>query len=236
MIFNRKCAPVLARSLPSPIVRSPTNNTSTDPWFRTLGSAHPYLRPKGITLDTARYFDLRYCTRGSISGQIVIPMYDVHDQLLGYATQRVSSPCVEGGAVGFIMPPRYRHRREILPFPRSLLRYQARGFPTNTNVITIVESFATLWRLWQEGYTSTVCLLNGNPRTLSDAQLAYLVFPTDRNGKVLMLYNNVQSPTWLTNALIARLSRSRWVRSVSMHRVRLNTCTPDELADALSVK
>lgn len=136
---------------------------------------HQYLKNRGLTAETIKYFELGFASKGIMRNRIAIPIYDDQGYLLFYT----------GRAVGDEQKPRYfipegSSKSEVV---FNLNRAIQEG--NSSDPLIIVEGFFPVFWLFQNGYRRAVSLMGSS---MSDAQEALLL----KNGKAfyLMLDNN----------------------------------------------
>jgi DNA primase len=125
---------------------------------------HPYLRSRGVSLQTIRTFGLGlYTGKGLLRGRIVIPIHNASGQLIAYAGRAIDG-----------QEPKYRFPAG---FRKSLVLYNLhRAIATKTRTVIVVEGFFDAIAVHQAGYCS-VALMGS---TLSQCQADLLTRQFDR--------------------------------------------------------
>ena len=116
---------------------------------------HPYLAQRGIDPATAAEFGVGfYLGPGLMSGRIVIPIYNLHGQLVAYAGRALDN-----------RPPKYK-----LPagFRKALELFNLqRAMATGGRIVIVVEGYFDCVRVHQAGFPCVVALMGSS---LSAAQ------------------------------------------------------------------
>jgi DNA primase len=171
---------------------------------------HPYLAQRGIDPTTAAEFGVGfYPGPGLMSGRIVIPIRNLHGQLVAYAGRALDD-----------RPPKYK-----LPagFRKALELFNLqRAVPSGARSVIAVEGYFDCMRVHQAGFPCVVALMGSS---LSAAQESGL--SQHFEGIVLMLDGDAAGRA-ASEAIATRLSA--W-RSVQVVRVP-DGSQPDQLSPA----
>jgi DNA primase len=171
---------------------------------------HPYLAQREIDPATAAEFGVGfYPGPGLMSGRIVIPIRNLHGQLVAYAGRALDD-----------RPPKYK-----LPagFRKALELFNLqRAVASGARIVIVVEGYLDCMRVHQAGFPCVVALMGSS---LSAAQESGLSQPFE--GIVLMLDGDAAGRA-ASEAIATRLSR--W-RSVRVLRVP-DGSQPDQLSPA----
>jgi DNA primase len=124
-----------------------------------IDATHPYLKSRGVTLQTARTFGLGlYTGKGLLRGRIVIPIHNAAGELIAYAGRVIDD-----------REPKYRFPAG---FRKSLVLFNLhRVIVTHARTVIVVEGFFDTMAVHQAGYP--VVGLMGS--TLSQHQAELLV-------------------------------------------------------------
>jgi len=173
-----------------------------------LEGNHPYLAQRGIDPATAAEFGVGfYPGPGLMSGRIVIPIYNLHGQLVAYAGRALDN-----------RPPKYK-----LPagFRKGLELFNLqRAMATGGRIVIVVEGYFDCVRVHQAGFPCVVALMGSS---LSAAQESGL--RRHFEGIVLMLDGDAAGRA-ASDVIATRLSG--W-RSVQVLRVS-DGSQPDQLS------
>jgi DNA primase len=157
---------------------------------------HPYLAQRGIDPATAAEFGVGfYPGPGLMSGRIVIPIRNLHGQLIAYAGRALDD-----------RPPKYK-----LPagFRKALELFNLqRAVATGTDTVIVVEGYFDCMRVHQAGFPWVVALMGSS---LSVAQGSGLLHHFERI--ILMLDGDVAGRA-ATEVIAARLPGRHSVQAV----------------------
>jgi DNA primase len=171
---------------------------------------HPYLAQRGIDPATAAKFGVGfYPGPGLMSGRIVIPIRNLHGQLVAYAGR-----ALDDGPPKYKLPAGFRKALEVF----NLHRVMAAGGKT----VIVVEGYFDCMRVHQAGFPRVVALMGSS---LSAAQESALLHHFARI--VLMLDGDVAGRS-ATEVIATRLSERR---SVQLVRVP-DGSQPDQLSSS----
>lgn len=99
-----------------------------------LDSKHPYLIERNVDVETAKYFGIGYCSKGKMSGRLVIPIHDEYDRLVGYCGRTTQA-----------LEPKYLFPKG---FPKNKIVYNLnRARKSSKNEIVVVEGFFDVYAL-----------------------------------------------------------------------------------------
>lgn len=129
---------------------------------------HPYMEKRGISLQTATFFELGYDIATS---SMVIPVHDVHGVCRMTIRRNVDPNC----------DPRFRFRNTAGTNKDTLLHgldkiYYNIGKYTTIDTVVVVESSIDMMLLWQQGYLA-VATMQAIPTESQLEQLRKLPFP-----------------------------------------------------------
>lgn len=169
-----------------------------------IDPTHPYLRNRGIRAGTARHFGTGFFPgRGSMTGRIVIPIYDEAGRLVAYAGRSVD------GA-----EPRYRFPAG---FMKSAILFNLHR--VSSDEVVVVEGFFDCLNVWQAGYKNVIALMGCS---LSAEQERLL----SRFNRIILFLDGDDAGVQATRVIADRLVRSRFVRVVKI----VGAEQPDELS------
>lgn len=183
----------------------------------TLAPDHPHvLKDRGLSLATARRFQIGYCARGLLRGTIAIPIHDEDGDLVAYAGRRLKGADVrEKGKYAF---PR--------GFRKDLVLYnldQAKALAANEGLV-ICEGFFAVMTLFERGVENAVASMGC---ALSDAQADLLA---EHASHVSILYDGNDAGRGGALDALARLEK----RGVSATNIALpEGFVPEDLPQRL---
>ncbi|MBN4081222.1 toprim domain-containing protein [Caldithrix abyssi] len=111
-----------------------------------LDPEHPYLKERGIEIETARYFEIGYCNKGIMNRRIAIPIQDENDNLVAYCGRAVD----DENPRKYLFPKGFQKNKIIY----NLNRLQKK----NLDELILVEGFFDVFKLYQEGYESAAVM------------------------------------------------------------------------------
>jgi DNA primase len=79
-------------------------NAPLDFELKSIDAQHLYLSQRGLTPETIAHFGLGVCSRGLMKDRAVIPLHDVHGQLIGYAGRRIKDDSVDDDSPKYLLP------------------------------------------------------------------------------------------------------------------------------------
>ena len=103
------------------------------------------------------HFGLGYCTKGSMTGRIVVPIHNAEGQLVAYAGRWPGTPPDED-TPKYKLPPGFRKARELFNAHRAFAESDA-------SPLVIVEGFFDCLALWQHGIRRVVALMGSSLST-----------------------------------------------------------------------
>lgn len=142
--------------------------------LKNLDADHPWFAQKGINQETAEYFGLGFCTKGMMAGRIAIPIRNEQKELVSYCGRAITEDQINNEGK-YKFPPNFR---------KSEVVYNLEQQKEKNADLLIVESFLSVWWLYQFGIKSVVALMGG---ALSESQKKLISSKMDCDGKVLVL-------------------------------------------------
>jgi DNA primase len=167
--------------------------------LRDVDPTHPYLKQRGITEETARYFGVGFFPgRGTMSGRVVIPIHNERGELVAYAGRGIDDA-----------EPKYR-----LPagFKKSAVLFnlhRALALESRQAVVIIVEGFFDCLKVAQSGFQNVIALMGS---TISIEQVELL----QSFEKVILLLDGDQAGREGSVAIANALIHSHFVKVVSL--------------------
>lgn len=197
MRISRKREEKGSESPPAPD-KVPTANKPLSFHLQNLDVEHPYLHRRGLTRDTIEYFGLGFCSKGSMKNRIAIPIHNAGGQLVGYAGR---------WALGDEELPEGEGKYKLPPgFHKSLEVYNLHRIPEGTKRVILVEGYASVWWLHQNGFPNVVSCMGS---TLSEEQQRLLA--KRFKGVEIFFDGDASGEFGARDALLALASRM-WVK------------------------
>jgi len=124
--------------------------------LKAVDCSHPYLKKRGIKMETAETFGVGFFPgNGSMSGRIVFPIANGKGELVAYAGR-----AIDGSEPEYKFPAGFRKSLELFNLHRAIA--------TGSKCIHLVEGFFDTMKVHQAGFACVVGLAGW---CLSDAQL-----------------------------------------------------------------
>ena len=181
----------------------PENNTPNKPLqFRLdkLDREHPYLKERGLTLETIIDFGVGYCGKGMMAERIAIPIHNPEGGVLAYAGRWPSEPAEE--TPKYKLPQGFRKSLELFNLDRASKE------PADKPLV-IVEGFFDCMKLHQHGCKKVVALMGS---TLSAAQEELIRKHTNGNSHVIVMLDEDEAGQAGREDIACRLSRFCFVK------------------------
>lgn len=202
-------------------------NEPLDFELKDLDPAHPYLRTRGFTEATARYFGLGFCGRGSLSGRIAIPLHDANGSLVGYAGRIVDEAAITDDNPRYRFPSGRERNGSRLSFKKTLFVYNGHRITKPQEHLGVVEGFPSVWWLHQNGYPPAVATMGSE---CSEEQADLIISLVKPRGHVWLIPDGDRAGERFAQALLAKLSPHRFVRWVKLAPGRQPTdMSPEEM-------
>jgi DNA primase len=186
--------------------------------LKDVDCAHPYVRSRGFSEDTATYFGVGFFPgKGSMSARCVIPIHNENGELIAYAGRAIDAT-----------EPRYK-----LPpgFQKSAVLYNLhRAIENGEKGLIVVEGFFDCMKIHDAGYPFVVALMGC---TLSDAQEKLLI---DHTGMVLLMLDSDHAGRSAAVAIAARLVDKVFVKILKLPDGKQpDQLSSDEIKTLLSI-
>jgi DNA primase len=166
-----------------------------------------------------------------MKGRIAIPLKDAEGKLVGYAGRVVDDSTITEENPKYRFPAARDRDGKRFEFSKSLFLYNGSGIAKPTDDLVIVEGFASVWWLVQNGFDHTVGLMSA---TCSHEQTALIVGMVPRRGRIWIMPNGDQSGRYCAESLLKQLSPFRSIRWPELKEDRKPTaCSADELRERL---
>jgi DNA primase len=159
-------------------------NAPLDFELKDLDPRHDYLARRRIEFETAKFFGLGFCSRGRMAGRLAIPIHNPVGKLVGYAGRIVEPPEAPKDIPKYLFPGARNHEGATHEFKKSLLLYNAHRITAPVSDLIIVEGFASVWWLTQNGFPNCVAVMGS---AISEEQVK-LVLVLVREGGRLTLF------------------------------------------------
>jgi DNA primase len=179
------------------------NNTPNKPLqFRLdkLDREHPYLKERGLTLETIIDFGVGYCGKGMMAERIAIPIHNPEGGVVAYAGRWPGEPAEE--TPKYKLPQGFRKSLELFNLDRASKELADQPW-------VIVEGFFDCMKLHQHGCRKVVALMGS---TLSAAQEELIRKHTNGNSHVIVMLDEDEAGQAGREDIACRLSRFCFVK------------------------
>jgi len=175
--------------------------------LKKLDTKHPYFKGKGIEPGTIEHFGLGYCSKGLMAGRIVIPIHNLAGELVAYCGRGITPEQIEEEK--YKMPPN---------FIKSAVVYNLNRQKQGIKILILVESFLSVYKLYQAGFNQTVALMGS---TLTEAQEVLIKDFLGPLGWVLLLFDDDESGQRCTEDCLLRLPKHLFVKALNIEPLAL---------------
>ena len=148
--------------------------------LKHLDQKHPYLSSRGFTSETIERFDLGYCAKGMMAERIAIPLYDATGVHIGYAGRVVDDDKLSDDNPKYRFPGTRERDGIAYEFHKSEFLYNGHAIKKPVDDLIIVEGFASVWWLWQNGFMNVVALMGSSISSRQTELVNELLNPAGR--------------------------------------------------------
>src|SRR5262249_51437945 len=175
--------------------------------LRNIDHRHPYIRSRGVSEQTARYFGIgHYGGNGFLRGRVVIPIHNEHGELVAY-----SGRAIDETEPKYRLPAGFRKSRVLFNLHRVLNRQE--------HTLILVEGFFDTFQVHQAGHHNVAALMGSR---LSDRQAEQIGTYFDR---VVVMLDGDEAGKAATTAAVTALSSIVAVKTVEL----ASGAQPDQL-------
>lgn len=173
--------------------------------LKNLNPYHSFFGERGFLVETVHCFGLGLCSKGMMSGRIAIPIHNEVGQLVAYCGRAVSDEQIKSEG-------KYR-----LPsgFEKSAVVFNLHRQSKEVKCLILVESYLSVFRLHQAGYTNTTAIMGS---VLSTTQARLLVDFLGPSGRVLLMFDADEDGRKCTADCLTRLGGQLFVKAVDVGR------------------
>lgn len=197
-------------------------NIPLDFKLKNLETTHPFFDEKLISEKTIKHFDLGFCKQGLMKNRIVIPVHNEKNQLIAYCGRAATQEQIDEKGK-YKQPPN---------FYKSAVVYNLHRQPGTIKLLILVESFISVWKAYQAGFSNVVALMGSQ---LSDQQEDLIVNHFSNTGGVLLLFDDDEDGQKCTNDCLVRLGKKLFVKAldVSPFAKKPHLLTPDQFKELI---
>ena len=203
---------------------SPRTNAPLQFELKDLKTDHPYLVERGLSPETVVAFGLGFCSKGTMSGRIVIPIHNIEGALVGYAGRWPGAPDKERPK--YKLPKDFLKSAEVFNLHRVL-----QEDPIQPIIIT--EGYFDVMALWQHGWRRAVSIMGSH---LSATQEHLLLTAGQKTPTFILLFDEDEAGQTGRLKTLQSLAFHAYVRVARLPRagVQPDHLTRDELHTLLS--
>lgn len=188
-------------------------NAPLDFELKALDAKHPYLLNRKFTQETIDRFGLGFCSRGMLKDRVAIPLHDHDGKLIGYAGRVVDDKAIAEDNPRYRFPGERERDGKVFEFRKTLFLYNGFRFKTPLDDLIVVEGFASMWWLFQNGRPHTVATMGAD---CSERQAELIVSLVKPMGRVWMLPDGNEAGERCALAIFRQVSPHRFVRWVKL--------------------
>lgn len=208
--------PEAAKSAPTPAsdkVTATIVNAPLDFELKGLDASHPYLLGRGFTPETIAQFGLGFCSRGMLKDRIAIPLHDAKGRLIGYAGRVVDDASIAEDNPRYRFPGERKRDGKIFEFRKTQFLYNGCGIKQPVDDLIVVEGFASVWWLTQNGLPNVVSTMGAD---CSERQAEMAIGLVKPDGCVWIAPDGDKAGERHAQVLLTLLSPHRFVRWIKM--------------------
>lgn len=135
------------------------------------------------------------------------------DKLLGYAGRVTDDATITDENPKYRFPSRRERGGTIYETRKSLFLYNGFRIKSPCNDLIVVEGFASVWWLTQNGLTSCVALTGAD---CSDEQIEEIVVKVKQDGRVWLMPDGDKAGRTLASVMLPKIGQHRFVRWVKL--------------------
>lgn len=189
-----------------------------------LDAEHPYLLERGLSAETIEEFSIGHCSKGSMTGRIVVPIHNAEGQLVAYAGRWPGTPPDED-IPKYKLPSGFRKARELFNAHRAFAE-------PDTSPLVIVEGFFDCLALWQHGIRRAVALMGSS---LSPQQEEVIARAVNVKSRIVLMLDEDEAGREAREKITPRLATHCYVRNFRFEREgqQPDTLTAEQAATLL---
>jgi DNA primase len=188
-------------------------NAPLDFELKGLDLAHPYLLGRGFTPETIAHFGLGFCSRGMLKDRVAIPLHNTRGKLIGYAGRVVDDATITENNPRYRFPGKRERDGKKCAFRKTVFLYNGFRIPAPVEDLIVVEGFASVWWLHQNGLPAVVATMGADCSERQADLIVSLVKPT---GCVWIVPDGDAAGERHAQTLLAVIAPHRFVRWVKM--------------------
>jgi DNA primase len=168
--------------------------------------------------ETAEHFGAGLCARGIMKGRIAISVHNEKGELVAYCGRAVTEKQAQEEGK-YKMPD---------GFHKSLVVYNIYRQEPGIKTLVLVESFLSVWRLYQAGVKNAAALMGSVLSKEQEDLIADLLGPS---GQVLLILDADESGRQCAADCLKRLGARLWVKAddIGQYARKPHQLTPEEI-------
>lgn len=190
-------------------------NAPLDFELKGLDQGHPYLLSRGFTAETIAHFGLGFCSRGSLKDRVAIPLHDHKGRLVGYAGRVVDESAIREDNPRYRFPSSREREGKVFEFRKTRFLYNGFRITTPVDDLIVVEGFASVWWLHQNGFTQVVATMGAD---CSERQGELVVSLVNPSGRVWIVPDGDAAGERHAQSLLNLVSPHRFIRWVKLEQ------------------
>jgi len=165
-----------------------------------LEREHPYLKERGLTLETVVDFGIGFCAKGMMANRIAIPIHNTEGNVVAYAGRWPGEPSED--TPKYKLPQGFKKSVELFNLDRAIKEKP-------NQPLVIVEGFFDCMKIHQCGHRKVVALMGA---TMSPSQEELIRKHTARNSHVIVMLDENEAGQAGRQDIACRLSKHCFVR------------------------
>jgi DNA primase len=165
-----------------------------------LEREHPYLKERGLTLETIVDFGIGFCAKGMMANRIAIPIHNAEGLVVAYAGRWPGEPSED--MPKYKLPQGFRKSQEVFNIDRAIKE------PANKPLL-IVEGFFDCMKIHQNGWRKVVALMGA---TMSPSQEELIRKHTGSSAHVIVMLDENEAGQTGREDIACRLSKHCFVK------------------------
>ncbi|HUU41527.1 MAG TPA: CHC2 zinc finger domain-containing protein [Desulfatiglandales bacterium] len=163
---------------------------------------HQFFVDRCFNQETVNHFGLGFCARGMMADRVAIPIENVSGELVAYCGRGVTPDQIESEK--YKLPP---------GFNKSLVVYNLSRQPPGIKTLVVVESFLSVFRLYQAGINQVVAYMGSSMSDKQEDLIADFLGPA---GQVILLLDADDAGNKGSDNCLARLSSKLFVKNLDI--------------------
>ena len=171
--------------------------------LKTLEYRHRFFEEREIDRETIKHFGLGFCSKGIMKGRIAIPIHNELEELVAYCGRATTEAQIQEEGK-YKLPPK---------FMKSHVVYNLNRLNGNVSTLILVESFLSVFTLYQAGIKNVVALMGS---VLSEEQEKLILSQVGRGGSLVLMFDPDDSGRSCATDCLVRFAYKRFVRIIDL--------------------